>query len=162
MTEKPITREEVRLTSRGAIATLPRRGCKGKRLKHGVGFFYTHYSPRKDLWRPLLRRLKVEMPEPWGTPPRSCVVCDKEFLVAWRRHYARHYSYSICSDKCVADLRNMTRRRRRRKHAAERQKAMGNRTCVHCGVPLDANRATKRYCSVRCRVAAHRAGSADL
>jgi len=161
MKQNTIARDEVRLTRRGEIATMPKRGFRGRRLRHRWGFTYIGYSPIEDLWHPLLRKLKVEMPKPRGWSPLTCTICDKQFFLAWHDRYPGHYLQPICSDACVAERRNVTRRRRRREYAEERQKVMSGRACVHCGTPLDANRDTKRYCSVRCRVAAYRAGRAE-
>ena len=61
----------------------------------------------------------------------------------------------------MAERRNVTRRRRRREYAEERQKVMSDRAYVNCGAPIVPNSDTKRYCSVRCRVAAYRAGRAE-
>ena len=146
--EKAITREEVRLTRRGVIATLPERGCRAGRHK-----FYG-LSTIERLWLPLVRKLsKVEMPKPWGSSPRQCLICGRQFFVAWRDRYRVHYVHPLCSDRCAAERRNMYRRQRRKHQSEERQKDLGDRICLHCGAPVHANRNTKRYCSVRCRVA---------
>jgi hypothetical protein len=159
--QKIITRDEVRLNSRGAIATLPKRGCRASRRPGVAGVRFTTYLPIKSLWLPLVRRLKVEMPQPWGSSASTCMICGKPFFFAWLNRYQTHYLYSICSDRCAAERRNAPRRERRRSHAEARRRDMTERTCGHCGAPLGASRATKRYCSVRCRVAAYRAGRAE-
>ena len=41
--------------------------------------------------------------------------------------------------------------------AKARAAARANRKCATCGKPIKAQRSTKEFCSVRCRVAAHRA-----
>ena len=161
MKQKTITREEVRLTSRGAIATWPKRGCRAKPRKSPWHRASTSYSPINSLWLPLVRRLKVEMPKTWQSSPNTCLICGKSFFVAWRDHFRGHYLYSLCSDRCVAERRNMLRRRRRREHAEQRQKDLNGRICVHCGGLVQASRNTKRYCLVRCRVAAYRAGRGE-
>jgi hypothetical protein len=68
----------------------------------------------------------------------------------------RHYPMSPEQEARV-------RRARLAKYAATdgaaRAAARSGRSCEGCGEPLKAARATKRFCSVRCRVAAHRAGA---
>ena len=153
--KKIITRDEVRLSNRGAITTLPVRGCRAS--SKGDPYGRITYLPMESLWLPLVRRLKVEMPKPWGVRPQTCIVCGKQFFVSWRDRYRVHYRHPLCSDICAAERRNRARRDRRRAKSEERQMGMSNRSCVHCGALLEANRATKHYCSVRCRVAAYRA-----
>jgi hypothetical protein len=43
------------------------------------------------------------------------------------------------------------------RRAARRAKARADRTCPVCAGLVEARRSTRRYCSTRCRVAAHRA-----
>jgi hypothetical protein len=153
MKQKVITREEVRVTRRGMIATLPKRACRaGKHKAYG----YTIYLPIERLWLPLVRKLNVEMPAPWGSEALNCVMCGKKFFVAWRKHFSGHYLHPVCSDGCAGERRNIARRRWRREHAEQRRKEISHQTCPHCGGAVHGNRNTKRYCSVRCRVAAHR------
>ena len=38
-----------------------------------------------------------------------------------------------------------------------RAAARANRKCAQCGEPITAQLSTKRFCSVKCRVARHRA-----
>ena len=157
MRQRAITRDEERRTNHGAIATLPKIGCQAKIRRDWRGRYIT-YSPIKRLWLPLVRKLKVEMPKTWGSSPHSCIVCGTLFFSAWRDRYPVHYVHPLCSDRCAAERRNVVRRRRRHEQAEERQKDLSDWTCLNCGGPVHANRNTKRYCSVRCRVAAHRTG----
>jgi len=151
--QKPIKRSEVRLNSRGAIVTLPQRGCRARRRESSFGTYLVH-SPIKSLWLPLVRRLKVEMPEPHWFMRGKCRVCERPFLLA---SIAGNYSRNICSDKCVATWNKTKRCKWRRDQAAKRREDMSHRTCAYCGGALNAERKSKRYCSVLCRVAAYRA-----
>jgi endogenous inhibitor of DNA gyrase (YacG/DUF329 family) len=44
---------------------------------------------------------------------------------------------------------------------AARAAARSGRRCERCGEPIEAERSAKRFCSVRCRVAAFRALAAE-
>ena len=48
---------------------------------------------------------------------------------------------------------------RRKRAASPSQHPL--QSCAHCGTSFEPKRSTARYCSTRCRVAAHRAQSAD-
>jgi predicted nucleic acid-binding Zn ribbon protein len=157
--EKPITRDEVRLTKGGTLATLPKRGYQGRRAKQPLGFFHTVYCPKEDLWRSLLRKLDVEMPKPIRYPPKTCVLCGKQFFFAT---YDRGHGPYVCSDKCADKRRNLARRYQRLERSKGRQKLIRNRACLYCGSAVKATRVTKRYCSGRCRVAAHRRGPSGV
>jgi hypothetical protein len=152
--QNPIKRCDVRLNSRGAIITLPVRGCRARRRVDPMFGSYLIYSPVKSLWLPLVRRLKVQMPESRYSRPAKCRVCRRLFLLA---SIEGNYSWDVCSDQCATTWNKTNRREERRDRAAERRKAKSHRTCAHCGGPLNAERKSKQYCSVRCRVAAHRA-----
>jgi hypothetical protein len=156
MKQKAITREEVRLNKQGAIATLPKRGCRIRTRKLGRGYVLVTYVAVEKLWRPLLRQLKATLPQPRGNEPLNCVICKKRFFHATPEGHPGYFSADVCSDKCVVERRSMVGRLRRREQANERQMDLSDRTCLHCGEPIQANRNTKRYCSERCRVAAHR------
>ena len=148
-----IRRDEVRLSSMGTIATLPKRGCRTKR-QTTAGLSFIVYMPIKRLWLPLLRRLKVETPRPRGAP-KTCDICRTPFFYAWLSRYDGFYSRRVCSDLCAAKWRNMLRRERRQRHAEEHRNQTA-RICAHCGRPLQACRITKRFCTTGCRVAEHR------
>jgi hypothetical protein len=157
MKQKVITREEVRLNKKGAIATLPKRGCRTRTRKFGFGYVLVTYGAVEKLWSPLLRQLNVALPQPRGTEPRNCEICKKRFFHASPVGHAGYFSADVCSDKCAVERRNIVRRLRRREQASERQMNLSDQNCFHCGEPIKANRKTRCYCSVRCRVAAHRA-----
>jgi hypothetical protein len=66
-----------------------------------------------------------------------------------------------CSRHCPACKREAdllsTRTAVRRLRAKQRQSPLALQ-CRQCGAPMTAKRATKAFCSEKCRVAAHRAG----
>lgn len=53
-----------------------------------------------------------------------------------------------CDRKALSDAQRERRQRKRQRRLKP--------ACVRCGVALEAERTTKRYCSPACRVAAHR------
>ena len=65
-----------------------------------------------------------------------------------------------CSDRCQRAATEPARKRRRAAfitaRAEKRAAAREDLECQRCGKPLKAQRSTARFCSVRCRVAAHR------
>jgi hypothetical protein len=79
---------------------------------------------------------------------KRCPHCGKPFLGRGGGWSSPFY----CSERCAREARNERRRaarlRRRQPHVS---------TCAHCGDKFVHQRATGRYCSTRCRVAAHRA-----
>jgi hypothetical protein len=183
--QKPITRAEVRIEKkhgpvpRFAILTLPKRGVVAGRYS---------YDAVESLWMPLVRELKAEydaylaskewhqtddftrkyyghygtprapaIPSPWNEPC-ECRVCGQTFFqahVTWRSKRQG----SFCSDTCMDKWRRMKRVEQRKQDSARRAEARTNRTCEVCGEPIEAARSTKRFCSTKCRVAAHRAAS---
>jgi hypothetical protein len=140
MRTKPVTRDEVRFNGR-RITTLPADSVRGKFAGPAIG----------RLWAPLLRSLNRQRPK--GTPPIelphtgvggavSCLHCKRKFF-----HVRTASLY--CSDLCA-------RRERLQAIAWKRAEARAGRKCAHCGDLLDSRRSTMRFCSARCRVAAHR------
>ena len=73
-------------------------------------------------------------------------------------------STKICSDECRAETKRDAVRLASAKRAKRRAEASNARTsaCRHCGERLPARRSTKRFCSVGCRVAAHRGAPATF
>jgi hypothetical protein len=67
-------------------------------------------------------------------------------------------STKMCSDECRAESRRDSVRKALVKRTQRRAEASNARACMcrHCGERLPARRSTKRFCSVGCRVAAHR------
>ena len=65
----------------------------------------------------------------------------------------------LCSDQCRAEAKRNAVRKSKAKRAGrhESRNATGRRfVCRQCGKRTGAARSTKQYCSMRCRVAAHR------
>jgi hypothetical protein len=68
----------------------------------------------------------------------------------------------ICSDECRTLAKRDSIRKASAKRGRRRAEASEARTsaCRHCGEHLPARRSSKRFCSVKCRVAAHRGAPA--
>ena len=80
----------------------------------------------------------------FGLHEKVCSGCRRRFLGRGSSWCAPHY----CSKACQMEARKLRR-------AESRTKPRDR--CVHCNRPLDEpRRSTRLYCSVRCRVAAHR------
>jgi hypothetical protein len=101
-----------------------------------------------SLWAPLLRELKVKEPWPYSRGKAKCQHCGCKFyqVPGSRSHY--------CSDQCAGAGRNAAFVKAR---SEARAQARAGRKCEACGKAIKAQRATMRFCSVRCRVASHRA-----
>jgi hypothetical protein len=96
---------------------------------------------------------------------RTCTRCGASYL--GRRRW-RHCP--ACARAHTALLSRARQQRRRAREKRERHIAAGlargdgryiyeevGRCCDHCGAHFMPKRTTARYCSTRCRVAAHRA-----
>jgi endogenous inhibitor of DNA gyrase (YacG/DUF329 family) len=131
-------------------------------------------EPIANLWAPLLRSLDQERKETWegwppnlkGDPPEPITVprpyrkhycrhCGRAFYQADQRHNGGAMLY--CSDKCVAAVHAAAMAPIVKARSQARAAARANRKCATCGKPIKAQRSTMRFCSIRCRVAAHRA-----
>jgi endogenous inhibitor of DNA gyrase (YacG/DUF329 family) len=138
MRRKPVQRHEVRFDG-SRITTLPADSLR-------KGEFGREASPK--LWGPLLRSLKVKEPWPYSRGKRKCERCGSAF-------YRIPGSYShYCSDQCANTVHNAAFVKAR---SEARAAARANRKCETCGKAIKAQRSTMRFCSVRCRVAGHRA-----
>jgi hypothetical protein len=80
----------------------------------------------------------------WRGREQTCRVCRSRFYSDRKWH---------CSDACARRFASQQLAARRSKARAQ---ARAGRTCAVCAAPLDALRSSKKYCSVKCRVAAHR------
>lgn len=78
--------------------------------------------------------------------PRPCVVCGKSIVVGLG---IRHRRYHTCGSYRCEYLA--------RKPAVVHE----IQPCDHCGEDFMPKRSDSRFCSVRCRVASHRAGKRD-
>jgi hypothetical protein len=82
--------------------------------------------------------------DPWRAKP--CVVCRTRFFGVGRT--------STCTDRCAKIRRDSTRTRGEAKPVEREPKA-----CERCGERFIPPRSDARFCTVRCRVAHHRARS---
>jgi hypothetical protein len=151
MRRKPVRRDEVRFDPWRQITTLPVDSVYlDKQLNR---------KPIRKLWAPLMRQLSriskkpVEYPHHIQDGAPDCRHCD-------RRFYRTGYYGFYCSDRCQS-LADAPRRAARIaafvKTRSERRADNRETNCDHCGEPIEAKRSTMRFCSVKCRVAAHRA-----
>jgi hypothetical protein len=96
-------------------------------------------------WRPREpERVKVRPPPYWDRYPwlmPTCRVCRQTFVGPGRALY--------CSPACF--------RKREQPPRPSRAKPKGTAACPGCGAEFEQPRKDARFCSVRCRVAAHRA-----
>jgi endogenous inhibitor of DNA gyrase (YacG/DUF329 family) len=150
MRTKPVRREEVRVKgagSRAYIATLPVDSVEKDE--------WGRYEPIKRLWAPLLRSLRhADCPMPYSYHARTCPHCGRKFFGIYRS------TDRYCSDRCVETVHSQARamRSQRQSQATSQARAAARAalTCETCGEPIEAQRATMRFCSTKCRVAAHR------
>ena len=165
MRTKPIQRDEIRFDGL-RITTVPinsvREGRRGD------------LNPIPKLWAPLLHSLDQAEKKLWegwvqrglasaDTPPKPikaphpdlssgklrCRYCGVKFYRTDRS------AYTYCSDKCAGAAHSAAMVKAR---SQARAAARAGRKCETCGKPIKAQRSTMRFCSVRCRVAAHRNG----
>jgi hypothetical protein len=101
----------------------------------------------------------------FGVRERTCQRCRQK-----KRMAAGVRICLACKEQQQAEANRANQRRRRRRERAKRRIEAGflkrtgplflvdnHATCAHCGANFEAKRTTARYCSTRCRVAAHRA-----
>jgi hypothetical protein len=74
-----------------------------------------------------------------------CRICSAEFFARLPTRY--------CSRRC---LRARWKWRWKWRRRPSRARVKEDQRCRHCGLPFTPGRSDARYCSVRCRVAAHR------
>jgi hypothetical protein len=165
---KPVTRDEIRCGYR--IETMPANSMHKNRDGD--------LEPIADLWAPLLRSLDQERKQDWegwvkagldsaDRPPepitvphpyykRICRHCGRAFYKADKGPRQNGGVPLYCSDKCVAAVHSAAMRPIVKARSQARAAARANRKCATCGKPIKAQRSTMRYCSVKCRVSAHR------
>jgi hypothetical protein len=166
---KPVQRDEIRCGWR--IETMP----VSSMYKNRDG----DLEPIANLWAPLLRSLDQERREDWedwvkgglssaDSPPEPITVphpyrklmcrhCGRIFYSADKGPRQNSGVMLYCSDKCVAAVHAAAMAPIVKARAKARAAARANRKCATCGEPIKAQRSTMQFCSVRCRVAAHRA-----
>jgi hypothetical protein len=120
---------------------------------------YGHAEPIPEAWQDLVRALepraeadyrrrvawwskavRVQVRPPRADDVRTCWVCDQQFYGACQLR--------TCSPAC---------HRARQAPRASRAKPRQETRCPTCGDVFEQTRQDARFCSVRCRVAAHRA-----
>lgn len=94
------------------------------------------------------------------TPLPPCAVCNRprfwRDFIDWMDTVPKYLAL-YCSPECRRVLRAEHARARRAEAAAARPA----RDCDRCGQSYIPTRTDARYCSTRCRVAAHRARAAE-
>ncbi len=156
------------------IRTAPLNAYHMQAVDDGV-LHYAVPAPIMPLWQPLLAELQEEqarryagLGEPVSDdadiyPPalrddrvHRCDVCRGSFVASDART-------CYCSETCRNVAAKPSKRAQQVKYTIARGKqrlaARRNRACAHCGQPFTPKRASAskgRFCSVRCRVAAHR------
>jgi hypothetical protein len=141
-------------------------------------FPHRRLEPIANLWAPLLRSLDQERrgqwedwvkqgvddpddpPEPFTVPRpyRECYCrhCGRMFYTADKGPRQNGVVMLYCSDKCVAAAHSAAMASIVKARSKARAAARANRKCATCGKPIKAQRSTMQFCSIRCRVAAHR------
>jgi hypothetical protein len=113
-----------------------------------------------------LRELEEELKRRAGSHPmplRKCPGCKQRKPMRWSVLYC-----TDCRTERAKEANRRAQRKRRQRETYQRREAAGlvkrsksfytlQATCAHCGQPFTPERSSARYCSARCRVAAHRA-----
>ena len=144
---KPLAREDV-LAYGPSLRAAPLRAFRRDRSGN--------YRPRVAMWR-LLR----ESRDGWlALDPESitrfktvgrCLHCGETFLRGYR------VSARVCSNRCARERERQRAREWAKANYQPRERTLHRTKCEQCGETFKAVRADARFCSVRCRVAAHRA-----
>jgi hypothetical protein len=123
-------------------------------------------SERAEQLRSLERTIRdaAEMRRFLRSVDRACADCGVEYFMDRCARYCDE-----CAERRRAEANREAQRRRRQRETRQRRLAAGvwKRTehflvgaavaCANCGETFPPERTTARYCSTRCRVAAHRA-----
>ena len=86
----------------------------------------------------------------------TCLVCDRRYERKIGGNLNDRVGY--CSDEC---RRERDHRRAVARWANRPPREVEDRPCDRCGETFTPTRSDARYCSGRCRVAAHRAGDSS-
>lgn len=179
MRRKPVSRSEIRFDGfYGRVRTLP---VDAVRPGEDAGFGDKYIVPIPKLWAALLQELtewrkrdvacwqaafgfRQNPPDPVRLSEsyhpmllrlRACQRCGREF-------YNLSLNGRYCSDDCAKaswrDGRAGSVAAMVKARSEERAAARADRRCANpdCNKPITAERSTGKFCSVRCRVAAHR------
>lgn len=128
------------------------------------------HQSKPEWFGPPKRAEPMEPPTFWLDRSRVyvCDWCQRPYLSRERRQHV----IRLCSDQCEKNRINAAAQHRQElclpdyravnaKRTARRADARAGRTCAHCGVPFEAARSTRRFCSDICRVRASRDGYGD-
>jgi hypothetical protein len=163
MRRHPVTRSEIRFNGR-YISTLPVDAVRKKDSGRIVPILelwapllcsLTRWRRRDDAWAQFFNAIgsprKPQMPPYVWPEPRlcSCQHCGREF-------YRLSGSGRYCSDVCTKASRAVRNEAMAKSRSEARAAARADRHCARCNEPIIAQRSTSIFCSVRCRVAAHR------
>ena len=116
-------------------------------------------GPVPPLWRPGLTWAKAS-PETHGRLSKAIGQgWNFQGIYRCRRcgHWAAGSGFTWCSPEC---RRQGVAKRLRDYRAAQTKKRAAGAVCAMCGNPMQAMRGTRKFCSDRCRQAAHRKGVA--
>jgi hypothetical protein len=153
-----LTPADVRVSASGAVTAAPawayRPGPGGRPEADPAAWapllaqLARWYGPGSRLFRRTARERAAYEARPLRAgAPRRCCVCGRRF------YYSTHAPGWYCSRRCNHRRPRLPRRESRAKDPDTRTRA-----CARCGATFTPARSDARYCSARCRVAAHRAG----
>jgi hypothetical protein len=113
------------------------------------------WQPNPDWWTGTFAPLLANLLHQHRTPKRiwQCHVCGGDYINVGGNYHLR----AFCSNDCQRNKYNQTRQAQRAKFRPSRAREQITRDCEACGVEFNPARADAKYCSVKCRVAAHRA-----
>jgi hypothetical protein len=118
---------------------------------------------RKSRLHTLETALKEGMMLALGLEERTCTDCGEDRPMRPAALYC-----AACYGRRQAEANRVNQRKRRQRERIKRRLAAGHLQkgpcfivsvrilCAHCGEPFRPARSSGRYCSARCRVAAHR------
>jgi hypothetical protein len=162
MRRNPVTRSEIRFNGH-CISTLPVDAVRKEEFGRIVPLLelwapllcsLTRWRRRDDAWAQFFNAIgsprKSQMPRYVWPEPRlcSCPRCGREFYRV--RGKARY-----CSDVCTKASRAVRNEAMAKSRSETRAAARADRHCARGNEPIMAQRSTREFCSVRCRVAAH-------
>ena len=173
MRRRPVTLDEIRM-GRLAPTTIPADSVAPNEDGDLVGII--------SVWRPLIRSLNRKR-KAWnatakpglGLKPIKLHMLSIPYVrYDCRAKNCRHcgtlfYSHGhvnqvgvCCSDRCLKAVRAKMSKASAEKRSEARAATRADLICQTCKEPLEAKRSTAKFCSVRCRVAAHRVDQTAL
>jgi hypothetical protein len=118
---------------------------------------------RKERLRGLEAAIRIGAMLELGLQERVCPVCGRDKLMRPAAQLC-----CACYEARQAEANRANQRKRRQRERRKRHLAAGllkvtgsftlkvSATCAHCGTSFEPKRCSARYCSTKCRVAAHR------